>query len=168
MAESTSRSSHKLEYTSSINTTTPSPTSTTTTYHSSFDYISEPRDCDTLVNMNQDINHNQHRPLERDLRRLDIDSNQRRIDTKNRKLDRTESISLPTTPTEQLSPACEYKYSRLLSLKNQINHNNNDDDDDDDDGPSFSCELSPDYMTNLSEQDFQPQITDELPSHSKK
>jgi len=161
MAESTSRIPHKLEYTSCINTTIPSPTAITT-YHSSFDYISEPRDCDTLVTMNQDINHNHHRPLERDLRRLDIDSNQRIIEKKNRKLDRTESISLPTTPTEPISPSYEYKYNRLLSLKNQID----DDDDDDDNEQSYSCKSPTNCINTSTEQDFQHQITDE--SNSKK
>jgi hypothetical protein len=163
MAESTSRIPHKLEYTSCINTTIPSPTAVTT-YHSSFDYISEPRDCDILVTMNQDNNHNHHRPLERDLRRLDIDSNQRIIEPKNRKINRTESISLPTTPTEQTPPSCEYKYTRLLSLKNQINDNDNDDDDDDDDDDE---QFSPtDCITTLPEQDFRQHSTDE--SNSKK
>jgi hypothetical protein len=161
MAESTSRIPHKLEYTSCINTTIPSPTAIIA-YHSSFDYISEPRDCDILVTMNQDINHNHHRPIERDLRRLDIDSsNQRIIETKSRKLDRTESISLPTTPTEPISPSYEYKYNRLLSLKNQI-----DDDDDDDDEQSYSYKSPSDCITTSPEQDFQQQITDE--SNSKK
>jgi hypothetical protein len=158
MAESTSRSPYKLEYTSCINTTTPSPTAMTT-YHSSFDYISEPRDCDTLVTLNQDINHNHHQKLERDLRRLDINSNQRIIETKNRKLDRTQSISLPTTPTEQLSPSCGYKYSRLSSLKNEIDNNYNDDNDGDD---PIDC------INTLSNQDFQQQITDESIPNSKK
>lgn len=101
MAESTSRSPHKLEYTSCISTTIPSPTSITT-YHSSFDFISEPRNCDTLVT----INNNNYKKLERDLRRVDLNNKEK----KSHKLNRTESISLPTTPTEQLSPILEYKY----------------------------------------------------------
>jgi hypothetical protein len=150
MAESTSRIPHKLEYRPCINTTIPSPTAIAT-YHSSFDYISEPRDCDTLVNINQDINHTSHGPtLQRDLRRLDIDSNQRIIETKNRKLDRTESISLPTTPTEQISPSYEYKYPRLTTLKNQVNNN---DDDDDDDDQCFTFKLPPDYIATEPERD---------------
>jgi hypothetical protein len=169
MAESTSRSPHKLEYTSCIKTTMPSPTAVTT-YHSSFDFISEPRDCDTLGIRNQDINHNNHRlALERDLRRLDIDSDQRIIPTKTRKLDRSESISLPTTPTEQLSPSYPYKYPHLVALKKEIDNNNNDDDDDDDDDEqSFSYKSSTDYTPIEPEQDFQQQITDESISNSKK
>jgi len=145
-----SRSPQKLTYTSSINTTSASPTALGI-YHSSFDFISEPRDCDTLTTMNQDINHTNHRKLERNLRQLDIDSDRRTIQTKNKKLGRTESISLPTTPTEQISPSCEYKYPRLSALKNEINN-------DYDDDPSFSFQSSTDYMNAVAEQDFQQQI----------
>jgi hypothetical protein len=164
MAESTSpsitRSPHKLEYTPCINTTLLSPT-TNTTYHSSFDFISEPRDCYTL---NHD-NNNTHRILERDLRRLDIDSTQRIIEPKIKKLDRTESISLPTTPTEQISSPYEHKYPRLLALKNEINNSN---DNDADDEQSYSLKSPIDYMSNASEQDFSQQIIDESMSNSKR
>jgi hypothetical protein len=148
MAESTSptlsRSSHKLEYTPCISTTIPSPT-VITTYHSSFDYISEPRDCDTLANSNEQ---NYPRILDEDLRRLDIHSNERIIKTKTRKLDRTESVSLPTTPTEQISPAFEYKYPLLVALKNEINHDTIDDDE-----LSTACKSPTDYRTTVPDQE---------------
>ena len=171
MAESTSpilsRSPHKFEYTSCITTTTPSP-AVITPYHSSFDFISEPRDCDTLAAINQEKH--PHRPvaLGRDLRRLDLDSDQCRISDKARKLDRTESISLPTTPTEQFSPTFEYKYPLLLSLKTQINDddniNNDDADDDEDDAKSFNKSATDD-TTTAPEQDS---LNEEFGSNSKK
>ena len=162
MAESStsptlSRSAHKLEYTSCIATTTPSP-SVITAYHSSFDFISEPRDCDTLVMTNQNNVPQRSQILARDLRRLDIDSNQRRMPSKSHKLDRTESISLPTTPTEKISPTFEYKYPLLLSLKNQMNNEG-------DDGQIGSRRSTLDYITTTSEQDS---IDDESMSISKK
>jgi hypothetical protein len=165
MAESTSpsitRSPHKVEYTPCINTTLLSPTSITT-YHSSFDFISEPRDCDTL---NQDINPT-YRTLDRDLRRLDIDSNQRTIDPKIKKLDRAESISLPTTPTEQITPPYEHKYPRLLALKNELDNSN--DNDDYYYERSFALKSPTDYISSAPEQDFPQQIPDESMSNSKR
>jgi hypothetical protein len=162
MAESTSptlsRSSHKLEYTPCISTTIRSP-AVITTYHSSFDFISEPRDCDTLVNTNQDNEQNHPRILDDDLRRLDMHPTERIIKTKTRKLDRTESISLPTTPTEQISPSFEYKYPLLLALKNEINHEA------DDDELSASCKSPNDDITIAPEQES---INDELMPISKK
>ena len=73
-----SRSSHKLlEYTSCIDTTlsssTTKPTCGNINAHSSFDTISQPRDCDTLVTIHPDNHTRHHRLLERDLHRLDID-----------------------------------------------------------------------------------------------
>lgn len=163
MAESSSppiisRSPHKLQYTSSINTTLPSPTALGT-YHSSFDFISEPRDCETLTTMNQDTH--QRTSLERNLRHLDIDSNPRTIQTKNKKLGRTESVSLPTTPTEEISPSHEYAYPRLRALKNEMIN-------DDDDESSFSFQSPTDYMNAVSERDFQQQIIDESIESSKR
>ncbi|UJR23191.1 hypothetical protein I4U23_026210 [Adineta vaga] len=172
MAESASptisRSPHKIEYPSSFHTTLPSPTTITKPYHSSFDFISEPRDYDTLTNYNQDNNYTPPRTLENDLRQLDIDdSNRRIIQTKHKKLDRTESISLPTTPTEQLSPSYEHKYRRLIALKNGINNSN------DDDEPEFTYPSPNDYMNAFTEQDLQQQVltsqvNDESISISKK
>ncbi|CAF1401435.1 unnamed protein product [Adineta ricciae] len=164
MAEPTSptisRSQHRLEYPASFHTTLPSPT-TTKPYHSSFDFISEPRDCETLTNYNHDIHRTPSpRILESDLRQLDIDSNRRTIQTKHKKLDRTESISLPTTPVEQLSPSYEHKYSRLITLKNGINNSN-------DDEPSFIFPSSADYMNAIPEQDLQ-QTSEELLADVKK
>ncbi|CAF0846433.1 unnamed protein product [Rotaria sp. Silwood1] len=157
MAESISptisRTPNRLEYTSSINTTLPSPSAIATYHHSSFDFISEPRDCDTLVTMNQDIDHIQHRSLECNLRRLDLNSDQNIIQTKHKKLDRTESVSLPTTPTEEYCPSYEHKYDQLLALKSKINNN---------DEASFFFNNSPsDYMTAVPEPDLQQTITDE-------
>ena len=149
MAESTSptlsRSSHKLEYTPCISTTIPSPTVTTTYHSTSFDFISEPRDCDTLANSNEQ---NYPRILDDDLRRLDIHSNERIIKPKPRKLDRTESVSLPTTPTEQISPAFEYKYPLLVALKNEINNDTVDDDE-----LSTACKSPIDYSTTGPDQE---------------
>ena len=133
-----SRSPQKIEYTSCISTTIPSPTSTTT-YHSSFDFISEPRDCDTLGMINTDNTNQQqlqHVKLERDLRQLDLNSVHK--EKKIRKLDRTESISLPTTPTKQMSPTFEYKYPHLTALKRQSENVTIDDDE-----PSSLCCKSP-------------------------
>ena len=164
MAESTSpilsRSPHKLEYTSCITTTTPSP-AVITPYHSSFDFISEPRDCDTLASTNHDQSLHRPRTLGRDLHRLDNDSDQCRIASKPRKLDRTESISLPTTPTEQFSPTFEYKYPLLLSLKNQVTNSN---------------DLDEDYATNFNKSTINhttvapepDSINDEFSSDRKK
>lgn len=164
MAESTSpilsRSPHKLEYTSCITTTTPSP-AVITPYHSSFDFISEPRDCDTLASANDDKTLRRPQTLGRDLRRLDHDSDQCRISSKPRKLDRTESISLPTTPTEQFSPTFEYKYPLLLSLKNAAINNN---DLDEDDTRTFN-KSTINHPTVASEPDS---INEEISSDRKK
>jgi hypothetical protein len=165
MAESTSpslsRSSHKLlEYTSCIDTTVSSPTTISTrgniNAHSSFDFISQPRDCDTLVNRNE----NNHRILERDRRRLDIDSNKHIIELNNKKLGPTESISLPSTPIEHLSSKCDRKYNPLLLA--QAN-NNQSDDDEDNEVQRFRFTSSTDYMLATSEQ-----MTDESISNSKR
>ncbi|CAF3337328.1 unnamed protein product [Rotaria sp. Silwood1] len=133
MAESTSRaisrSPRRLEYTPCIDTTISSSTSMQTrgniNAHSSFDFISQARDCNTSITRNDDHHTQSHRLLERDLRRLDIDSNNHSIEINNKKLGRTESISLPTTPVEQISSTFNHKYHPLMpeSL------NNNDDDD---------------------------------------
>ncbi|CAF4897672.1 unnamed protein product [Rotaria sp. Silwood1] len=133
MAESTSRaisrSPRRLEYTPCIDTTISSSTSMQTrgniNAHSSFDFISQARDCNTSITRNDDHHTQTHRLLERDLRRLDIDSNNHSIEINNKKLGRTESISLPTTPVEQISSTFNHKYHPLMpeSL------NNNDDDD---------------------------------------
>ena len=157
-----SRSTHKpLEYTSCINTTLPSSTPIsscgTINAHSSFDSISQPRDCDTLVNNN---NHTrQHRLLERDLHRLDIDSNAHIIERNNRRLVRTESISLPTTPIEQISSTFNHQCHPLLLA--QANKPNNTDDLND--KQCFCSISSTDYMIATSEQ-----ITDNSMSNSKR
>jgi hypothetical protein len=167
MAESisttTPRSPQKLEYPSSINTTLPSP-STPRTFHSSFDFISEPRDCETLATGYQVGSHILTPTLEHDLRRLDLDSNQRTTQLKHRKLDRTESISLPTTPTEQLSPSYEHKYHRLMALKDSM-------DTADEEQSSFSFPSPTDYMNAVSEPEHQSptsQIIDESTLHPKR
>jgi hypothetical protein len=162
MAESTTpsitRSPHKLEYTSSINTTLPSPT-TTSTYHSSFDFISEPRDYDTTVFVDQDIANTSHRPLERDFPRLDLNFTQCKNENKNKKLDRTDSLSLPTTPIKQSPTSYDHKYHQLLLLKN---------DNDDDDEQRFSFKSPSDYMNAAPEQDIPQQIPDESISNTKR
>ncbi|CAF5140224.1 unnamed protein product, partial [Rotaria magnacalcarata] len=155
MAESTSpsifRAPHRLEYASSINTTLTSPTDIST-YHSSFDFISEPRDCDTLVTMNQDADRTHRSVLERNFHQLDINTNANQMKRKPKKLDRTESISLPTTPTEELCSSYEHKYNQLLTLNTKINS--------DDEQPYF-LNSSTDYMTAMPEHDLQQIITDE-------
>lgn len=168
MAESTSptisRSPQKLDYPSSIKTTLPSP-STVKTFHSSFDFISEPRDCETLTSGHPPHVYCTPMPsLEADLRQLDLDSSRRIIPSKNRKLDRTESISMPTTPTEQLSPSYKHPYHQLMALKNGTN-------DIDDEQPAFSFPLPTDYMNAMPDADPQtpsPQIPDEAMLHSKR
>jgi hypothetical protein len=159
MAESTSspsipRSSHRpLEYTSCID---PKPLSISTcgnvNAHSSFDTISQPRHENYLPT----INLPQHRILERESRRLYMDSDRYTTDknTTNKKLDRTESISLPSTPIEQISSPFNHTSRSLLALES------NDDDDDDDDNNNnnnnnnkgFSLLSSTDYMIATSEQ----------------
>ncbi|CAF3419591.1 unnamed protein product [Rotaria socialis] len=155
MAESTSpsisRAPHRLEYASSISTTLTSPADIST-YHSSFDFISEPRDCDTLITMNQDADRTHHSILERNFRQLDINTNSNPMKRKPKKLDRTESISLPTTPTEELCSSYEHKYNQLLSLKTKINS---------DDEQAYFFSSSTDYMTAMPEHDPQQLITDE-------
>lgn len=166
MAESTSssisRSTHKpLEYTSCIDKTVSSTTTISScgniNAHSSFDIISQPRDCDTLVNKNE----NNHRILERDLRRLDIDSDKHNIEKHHKKLVRTESISLPTTPIEHLST--QFKHTCPPLLLSQINKSQSDDYDDDDDVQHFHFTSPTDYMITKSEQ-----ITDEVIYTSKR
>lgn len=156
MAESTSpsisRTSHRLEYASSINTTLTSPTAPVT-YHSSFDFISEPRDCDTLVNMKQDNDRTTNRnTVDRTFRQLNINNDSNSIKAKCKKLDRTESISLPTTPTEERCSTFDHKYNPLLSLKAKINS---------EDERSYFFNSSTDYMTAMPEQDHHQTITDE-------
>ena len=169
MAESTSpalsRSPHKLEYASCINTSLSSPTPVPT-YHSSFDYLSQPRDCQRLVTMKKDLNATPQQTLERDLCRLDIDSSQQRsVESRKKKLDRTESISLPTTPVEQLSPSLlsyNHQYHRSVLAKNPLN------DGDDDDEQELPSPTLPDYILNVPEQSFLQASTDESISNSKR
>lgn len=124
MAESTPptipRSSHRLEYTSCIDTTVSSSAAMQTfgniNAHSSFDFISQVRDCDTSVTKNYDRCTKPHRLLERDLRRLDIEPNQLSIEINHKKLGRTESISLPTTPVEQISSTFDFECHPLMPL----------------------------------------------------
>jgi len=152
MAESTSppisRSSHKpLEYTSCIDTTLSSTTPISTcgniNAHSSFDFISQPGGCDSL---GRNHPNKPHRILERDLCRLDLNSNKYPpIELSNKKLDRTESISLPTTPIEQIS-----------SPFNHQCHPNNDE-------KHFRLTASTDYIIAPSEH-----LTDESISNSKR
>jgi hypothetical protein len=161
MAESTSpsipRSSHKpLEYTSCIDSTVSSSISGNINAHSSFDFISQPRDCNTLVNRNE----NKHRILERDLRQLDINSNKHIIEINNKKLDGTESISLPTTPLEHLSSNFNRKSHPLLLTQANTNQS---DDDHDDDVQHFRFTSPTDYMLVTPEQ-----ITNESISNSKR
>jgi len=129
MAESTSspipRSPRKsLEYTSCIDTTPPSSTCGNINAHSSFDFISQPRDCDSLgTKINDNNNHTQqNRILDRDLCRLDLNSNTYSLELNNKKLARAESISLPTTPIEQISSSFNHQCHPLLLFQT----NNND------------------------------------------
>ncbi len=153
MAESTSpppssilRSSHRpLEYTSCID---PKPLSISTcgniSAHSSFDTISQPRHENYLPTTN--LPH--HRILERELRRLDIDSDRYTLERNNKKLDRTESISLPTTPIEQISSLFNHTSHSLLALQT----NDNNDDNNNNDEKDCSLTSSTDYMIDTSEQ----------------
>jgi len=157
MAESASspisRSSHKpLEYTSCIDTTL-SPSTIISTCgninaHSSFDFISEPRDCDSLGTNNYS---QEHRILERDLCRLDLNTTTYPIEINHKKLDRTESISLPTTPIEQISSSFNHQCHPLLLLQT-----NKDD-------KHIRLTSSTDYMLATSEE-----LTDESMSNSKR
>jgi hypothetical protein len=146
---STIRSSHRpLEYTSCINT---KPLSISTcgniNAHSSFDTIGQP-DHDSYL---ETTNLPHHRLLERELCRLNIDSDRYKLEMNNKKLDRTESISLPTTPIEQISSSLNHTCHSLLAL--QTNDNNNDE-------KEFSLISSTDYMIVTSEQLTNQSITD--------
>ncbi len=160
MAQSTSpsisRSSRKsLEYTSCIDTTIsssiPKSTCGNINAHSSFDFISQPRDCDSLVANNNDNYTSHHRILEHDLHRFDntTDSNKYTMELNNKKLDRTESISLPTTPSEPRSLSFNHKSHPLLLPETNID---DDDDDDDDDDERFRFISSTEYMISRFEQ----------------
>lgn len=130
MAESASptvsRSQHKLEYASSINTTVSSSTSMqvhrSINTHSSFDLISEAREYDASLSTNYDHQAQHHRILERDLCRLDIESDKFSIEMHHKKLASTESISLPTTPVEQISSSFNTKCHPMISTS--LNNNN--------------------------------------------
>jgi hypothetical protein len=151
------RSPHKpLEYTSCIDTKPLSLTTISTSgninLHSSFDDIRQPRNCDNFETKNDNNNHiPQHRKLERDLRRLDIDPNKSTIKLTCKKLDRTESISLPTTPIEQISSSFNHQCHPLLLL--QTNK----------DEKHIRLTSSTDYMLATSEQ-----LIDESMSNSKR
>jgi len=154
MAESTSspisRSSHKpLGYTSCIDTKLSPSTCENINAHSSFDFTSQPHDCDSLGTNNHSPR--QHRKLERDLCRLDLNTTKYSIELNNKKLDRTESISLPTTPIEQISSSFNHQCHPLLLLQT-----NKDD-------KHFRLTSSTDYMLATSEQ-----LTDESMSNSKR
>lgn len=172
MAESTSpppsRSTHKqLEYTSCIDTTL-SPSTTISTCgninaYSSFDSISQPHDCDSLGIKKHHHHHRPHqqphRILERDLRRLDLKTPQYPIELNNKKLDHTESISLPTTPIEQISSTFNHQcHPLLLPRKNKTNNNNSNNENE-----HFRLTSSTNYMLATSEQ-----LTDESISNSKR
>ncbi|CAF0894464.1 unnamed protein product [Rotaria sordida] len=156
MAESTSRSisrsPHRLEYTPCIDTTISSSTAMQTcgniNAHSSFDSINQARDCDTSIIRNYDHHpHTQsHRTLERNLRRLDIDTNNHSIEIHNKKLGRTESISLPTTPVEQISSTFNHICHPLMS--GSLNNNEDNEDNEQD----FHFISSKDFRINASEQ----------------
>ena len=132
MAESTSppssihRSSHRpLEYTSCIDTN-PLPSTTMTTCanvntHSSFDMISQSREPDRFESKALPS----HRLLERDFYRLDLDSTRHTIEKTHKKLGRTESISLPTTPIEQISSSFDHACHPTLALQMNNNNSNN-------------------------------------------
>jgi hypothetical protein len=148
------RSSHKpLEYTSCIDTTLSSSTPISTcgniNTHSSFDSISQPRDCDSLVTNNHT---RQHQILERDLRRFDIPTNTHTREIYNKRLDRIESISLPTTPIGHSSSKFNHKCHPLLLKQAANNIIDADDDDDDDEKPSYRFTSSTDYMLATPEQ----------------
>ena len=136
MAESKSpslpRSPHKLEYSSSIGTkvtaTTPQPVCP-----SSFDFISQPRDCQALNTMH----HENHQLLARDLRRVDTD-----VDVPKTRLERTESIAPAALLDEQIPSSHVHTYSQLVSLKNTMEMNGTMDDE----GRS-SLQSPLDYMT---------------------
>ena len=139
MAESTSpssipRSSHRpLEYTSCIDTR---PLSSTTmsacanvNIHSSFDLISQSREHDQFESKAlppPPPSSQQHRVLERDFCRLDLDSNRHPMEKPHKKLGRTESISLPTTPIEQISSSFDHACHPTLALQMNNTNSNND------------------------------------------
>lgn len=174
MAESTSpslsRSPNKLEYASCIDTTLPLPT-IISNYHSSFDYLSEPRDYDRLMFINQKITTSStHRTLDRTLNQLNLNANQSKIDAKKKALTRTESISLPATPTEQFSPplslSSDHQYHQSISEKNQLDEDEDEEEEEstaatatvitediDDDEQQFHSSSPPDYMNTITEND---------------
>jgi hypothetical protein len=181
MAESTSpslsRSLNKVEYASCIKTILPSPTSSPAC-HSSFDFLSQPRDCHRLLNIDQQSLSIPSPILEHELPRLNIDR-------KKKRLVRTESVSLPTTPTRQLSPSLlssDHQYHRSIqgrtrTVDNRNNHNDAADamaavaaadDDDDDVQQQLSSPSSPDYVHTAFEQNLHQPLTDERMSNSKR
>ena len=156
---SPSRNHQPLEHPASPNT------SETARTRSNFDCLTRKHACDISTipssHINKDDNHHQHRPLERDLRRLDIDSNQHILSQNNKLLDRTESISLPTTPIEQRSSPFHQK--RHGTLLEQV-----DDDNEDDGDQSMGLTSRTDYMVEPYNQDIPELRPDEVMSNSKR
>ena len=165
MAESKSpslpRSPHKLEYPSSIRTTLTS-TALQPLCHSSFDFISQPRDCQALNTMHQDNDQPPARPLARDLRRVDADVDSCTIDVPRMMLERTESIAPAAVLDEQTPSSHPHTYSQLLSLKNTMENNGTMDDE----GRS-SVQSPSDYMAAAPSYDLYRNLADEALSHSR-
>lgn len=150
------------EATASPSPSSSSPASATAKTRANYDCLARKHACDTLrtppPRLQKDADH-YHRPLERDLRRLDIETDQHILSQNYKPLIRTESISLPTTPIEQKSARFQ-----------PIRHDDDGNDDDDDGADDQSMSLSPqtDYMVELCNQDIQELLTDEAMSNSKR
>ena len=118
-----------------------------TSIHSNFDFSAQEGDDDTSVPRNYDHDVRSHRVLQRDFRRLDIDSDTYTREQKNKKLCCTESASLSTTPTEQLTSTSFSKCNPSVPLSPENNNNNNHNDDDDSDKQDFRLRPSADFLT---------------------
>jgi hypothetical protein len=92
--------------------------------------------------------------LERDLRRIDIDTNKYMIEMHHKQLDRTGSVSLPSTPIEHFS-AKFHRSTMLTQVGKNRSENDGDLDDENDDGDEgedhFPFNSSVDYMNATSE-----------------
>ena len=131
---------------------------------SKFDALSKPCDRDRLRTEPGRVDHNAHRTLERDFRRLNIATDQRptttTTTTKPKKLDRAESISLPTTPIEHKSSTFSHRHYPLLLLEQADN-------DDEEERDVVFTSLK-DYTIAVPDHDIQQLMADESTSNSKR
>ena len=134
-----------------------------TTTPSKFDALSQPCDRDRLRTEHGRVDRTAHVTLERDFRRLNIDSHQRpttTTKTQPKKLDRAESISLPTTPIEHKSSTFSHRHYPLLLLEQADN-------DDEEERDVVFTSLK-DYTIAVPDHDIRQLMADESTSNSKR